>query len=157
MEFGTIFTSCPRWYAAAICGREFRQFASNFRGQKTKKFSNGKKIHMQNFSLLTSEIPDLEQFKAWNLYRVSQSELLNVCKIVIAYVRSLKFCMYIFFNIWKLFCFLSAEISCKWAESASEYRGRARISPWTWSKNGSKLQKMLPEQKNRLYLLNSSF
>ena len=28
---------------AAICGRRFRQFASIFRGQKTKKFINGKK------------------------------------------------------------------------------------------------------------------
>ena len=52
------------------------------------------KKHMQIFTLLTEEIPDLEQFKAWNLYRVFQSEHLNACKIVIAYVRRLKFCMW---------------------------------------------------------------
>ena len=96
---------------------------------------------MQNFSLLTSEIPELEQFKDWNLYRVSQSELLNACKIVIAYVRRLKFCMWIFFTISKLFCYMSADIARKLAESASAYRGRARISPRTQNKIGSKLQK----------------
>ena len=60
---------------------------------------------MQNFSILTLEILDLEQFKAWNLYRVSQSDLLNACKIMIAYARRLKFGVWIFFiyiNI--LFC-----------------------------------------------------
>jgi hypothetical protein len=62
--------------------------------KKQKSFEMVKKIHMQIFSFLTSEIPDLERFKAWNLYRVSQSELLNACKIVIAYVRRLKFCMW---------------------------------------------------------------
>jgi hypothetical protein len=87
--------------------------------RKQKSFEMVKKIHMQNFSLLTSEIPELEQFKDWNLYRVSQSELLIVCKIVIAYVRSLKVCMWIFFTISKLFCFLSAEIDRQLAESAS--------------------------------------
>ena len=71
--------------------------------RKQKSFEMEKKIYMQNFSLLTLEIPDLEQFKDWNLYRVSQSELLNACKIVIAYVRRLKFCMWIFFTISKLF------------------------------------------------------
>ena len=76
--------------------------------RKQKSFEMVKKIHMQNFSLLTSEIPELEQFKDWNLDRVSQSELLNAFKIVIAYVRRLKFCMWIFFYISKLFCLLSA-------------------------------------------------
>ena len=51
---------------------------------------------MQNFSILTLEILDLEQFKAWKLYRVSQSDLLNACKIMIAYARRLKFGVWIF-------------------------------------------------------------
>ena len=61
---------------------------------------------MLNFSLLILVIPDLGQFKAWNLYRVSQSELLNASKIVIAYVRRLKFCMWIFlpFRNFLVFC-----------------------------------------------------
>ena len=97
--------------------------------RKQKSFEMEKKIHMQNSSLLTSEIPDLEQFKAWYLYRVSQSELLNACKIVIAYVRRLQFCMWIFFTISKLLYLMSSEIACKLAETASAYRGRAHISP----------------------------
>ena len=68
--------------------------------RKQKKFLSVNKIHMQNFSLLTSEIPDLEQFKAWN-----------------------------FFYIYKLFFpFLFAEIARKFAESVDAYRGHARRS-----------------------------
>ena len=49
--------------------------------------------------------------------------------------------MWYFFTISKLFCFLSAEIAPKLAESTSAYRDRTRISPRTSNKNGSKLQK----------------
>ena len=38
--------------------------------RKQKNFEMVKKINMQNFSLLTSEIPDLEQFKAWNFFYI---------------------------------------------------------------------------------------
>ena len=38
--------------------------------RKQKSFEMVKKIHMQNFSILTSEIPELEQFKDWNLYTI---------------------------------------------------------------------------------------
>ena len=69
---------------------------------------------MQNFSLLTSEIPDLEQFKAWKLYRLSQSELLKACKLVIAYVRRLKKIMLIFI---RSIVFINQPISSKVSES----------------------------------------
>ena len=69
---------------------------------------------MQNFSILTLEILDLEQFKAWNLYRVSQSDLLNACKIMIAYARRLKFGVWIFFYIYKLFVLCQQKLLANW-------------------------------------------
>ena len=46
-----------------------------------------------------------------------------------------------FLSFQNLFFLLSAEIARKLAESASAYHGRARRSPQTWNKNGSKLKK----------------
>ena len=50
-----------------------------------------------------------------------------------------------FFTISKLFRFLSAKIDRKLAESASTYRGFARISPRTWNKIFPNCKKILPE------------
>ena len=69
-------------------------------------------IYMQNFSLLTLVIPDLGRFKAQNLYRVSQSELLNASRIVIAYVKRLKFCGLLL--PFKNFCFYPRKLLTNW-------------------------------------------
>ena len=57
-----------------LLGSQTDEDSANFRAisadRKQKSFEMVNKIHMQYFSLITSEIPDLEQFKAWNLKRV---------------------------------------------------------------------------------------
>ena len=86
--------------SAEICGGGFHQFASNFRGHETKKFWNGKKSTCKTSNFSNTGFRTIQSLE---LIQGVPKWTLNVCKIVIAYVRRLKFCMWIFFIFQNVF------------------------------------------------------